>query len=85
MRYYVSAIVHTDMLAWTHRPLRAKNPRHAEEKFLGKMGVRRNGRNYAERVVRWGNRNKSTNNLLFPKAYSEAWEAQMKRGLTRVV
>jgi hypothetical protein len=50
------------------------------------MGVRRNGRNYAENVCRWAYRNghPKQKNLLRPKAYSDEWEKQMKRGLTVV-
>lgn len=63
-RYYVSVIIYNDMMAFSHRPIRARNPFHAEERFLGKMGLRRSKGNYAERVALWRHRKQPAKNLL---------------------
>jgi hypothetical protein len=63
--YYVFGITYGDMCCFSHSPVRAKNPQHAEEKFLGSMGLKKApGHNYAERVTLWRHRNKAVTNLL---------------------
>lgn len=64
-RYYVSGLYDWDMCVSTKKPLRANNPRAAEEKFFGKMGRKIKRSDYAERVVLWRDRNNySAKNLI---------------------
>lgn len=65
--YYVSCVDTFGGCLWSHKPIRALNPRHAIEKFLGPIGVKlyNSGEPKVEkpRVVLWKDRNYCKYNL----------------------
>lgn len=57
--YYILGITHYDMVVRTIKPLRAKNIKHAIEKFLGTYKLKSvPNKHYVEFICLWRDRNK---------------------------